>query len=253
MHTPSVDSPGWYLSLYPAAGEGGGSFRATLDLTPRPYVARGSAADPERAAFEAGRRARSKLRRYCAANGLSRMGTLTYAGGGCHDHLELRDDLREFFRNVRALLGVKAMPYVWVPEWHKTDHGLHAHFAFGRYVPRWVLDQAWGRGWVHIKYMSNIPQGASVLEHSRIAAGYLSKYVAKTFADTTARELGLHRYDVAQGFQPSKVTLYATHPDSLIDQATQLLESPPTQVWRSEGEMDYQGPPAIWAKWGGAS
>ena len=77
------------------------------------------------------RRARSKLRRYCAANGLTRLATLTYAGEGVHDPVLLRRDLAVFFRTLRTALGGKALPYVWVPEWHKTDHGLHVHFAFG--------------------------------------------------------------------------------------------------------------------------
>ncbi|WP_437770064.1 hypothetical protein [Arthrobacter sp. KNU40] len=70
---------GWFFSLYPDAGEGGGGFRSSYQPN-RAFVAKGAAADPERAAAEAGRRAGSKLRRYCAANRLNRLGTLTYAG-----------------------------------------------------------------------------------------------------------------------------------------------------------------------------
>lgn len=247
----SRDRPGWYLSLYPTAGEGGGCFVASIDRRERSYVARGSAADPERAAREAGRRARAKLRRYCAANGLNRLGTLTYAGSGCHDPNELREHVGTFFRNLRAGIG-NALPYVWVPEWHKTDHGLHVHFAVGRFVQRSLISEAWGRGFVHIKLLSDLPQGSGTVDEARKAAGYLSKYVTKTFTDPATRVLGLHRYDVGQGFQPAKVTLFATRPESLIDQAAQLLESAPTKVWRSEGEIDWHGPPAIWAQWWGA-
>lgn len=251
MESTLNDGPGWYLSLYPSAGEGGGCFVASIDRREHAYIARGSAADPERAASEAGRRARTKLRRYCAANGLNRLGTLTYAGAGCHDPLELREHVGAFFRNLRGDVG-DALPYVWVPEWHKTDHGLHVHFAVGRFVPRSLISDAWGRGFVHIKLLSDLRQGSGRLEESRRAAGYLSKYVTKTFADPTTRVLGLHRYDVAQGFQPAKVRLYATRSEHLIDQATQLLESAPTNVWRSEGEADWKGPPAIWAQWWGS-
>lgn len=66
---------GWSFTLVPAAAEGGGSFRASLRRKPE-YVARGQAADPERDAMEAARRARTRLRRYCAANVLNRLGTL---------------------------------------------------------------------------------------------------------------------------------------------------------------------------------
>lgn len=51
----------------------------------RAVVAKGSVADLGSAAAEADRCAGSKLRRYCAANSLNRLGTLTYAGSGCHD------------------------------------------------------------------------------------------------------------------------------------------------------------------------
>lgn len=96
--------PGWWLSLYPAAGEGGGCFVSSW-APGREYVARGKGSDPVRAAEEAGRRARARLRRYCAANGLNRLGTLTYAGEGCHDTAQVRSDVARFFRYLRAGFG----------------------------------------------------------------------------------------------------------------------------------------------------
>jgi hypothetical protein len=79
LREPDLRS-GWYLSLYPQAGEGGGSFRYS-----RPCKPAGGPPDPERSAIEAARQARTKVRRYCAANRLNRLGTLTYRGAGCHD------------------------------------------------------------------------------------------------------------------------------------------------------------------------
>ena len=70
------------------------------------------------------------------ANRLNRLGTLTYRGAGNHDPMLLRRHVGEFFRALRSSLGGDPLPYVWVPEWHKTDHGLHVHFAVGRYIPR---------------------------------------------------------------------------------------------------------------------
>ncbi|WP_084631137.1 rolling circle replication-associated protein [Demequina aestuarii] len=246
----SPSSPGWHLSLYPEALEGSGYFRATIQPD-RTYVARGEAADPERAAAEAGRRARARLRRYCTANRLNRLGTLTYAGAGCHEPTVLREDLGEFFRNLRAGLGGKPLPYVWVPEWHKSGHGLHAHFALGKYVPRRLIEQAWGHGFVHITLINNLPHGSGVVEEARRAAGYVSKYVAKTFADADARVLGLHRYDVAQGFQPERVRLWAKSSSGVLEQASQHLQARPVTVWNSDDEEIWGGPPAIWAQWSG--
>lgn len=242
--------PGWWLSLYPDAREAGGCFVSSRPPQ-RSYVARGHAADPERAAVEAGRRARTNLRRYCAANALNRLGTLTYRGEGCHDPRELRGHVGEFFRSLRAGLDGDALPYVWVPEWHKTGHGLHVHFAVGQFVRRSLIESAWGRGFVHIKLLGDLGVGAQPIDEARKAAGYLSKYVTKTFGDPASRVLGLHRYDIAEGFKPSKVRLYGTHPGSVIDQASEMLEARPSFVWSSEDEETWRGPPAIWAQWAG--
>lgn len=242
--------PGWYLSLYPRAGEAGGCFVPSY----RPahtYVARGKADDPKRAGEEAGRRARAALRRYCAANRLNRLGTLTYAGAGCHDPRELRAHVGEFFRRLRALLGGEPLAYVWVPEWHKTGHGLHVHFAVGRFVKRGLISQAWGRGFVHIKLLGDLPVGSGSLGEARMAARYLSKYVTKTFTDPDARVLGLHRYDVAQGFKPEAVKFYGRSADHVVAQASELFGVEPEFRWSSLDVEDWAGPPAIWAQWAG--
>jgi hypothetical protein len=240
---------GWSFTLYPDAGEGGGSFAASTRRTPE-YVSRGCAQNPERAAEEAGRRARATLRRYCSANRLNRLGTLTFRGEGCHDPARLRVLLGDFFRSLRTSLGGAPLPYVWVPEWHKTGHGLHAHFAVGRYISRGLIESAWGHGFVHIKLLGDLPVGSSDLSEARRAAGYLSKYVAKSFADPSVRVMGLHRYDVAQGFRPRPVSLTGTTSGDVLVQACARFGSIPSFQWASSSVDDWQGPPAIWAQWG---
>src|SRR3974377_814567 len=81
----------WVLTVFPDAPEASGTWR-------KPGVSAGglsgeSEPDPGRSAFEAARRARVAIRRYCAANQLNRLGTLTYAGDGQHDPDELRADV----------------------------------------------------------------------------------------------------------------------------------------------------------------
>lgn len=71
----------WVVSLYPDAAEAGGSLQHT-GRKPKPFLIGGGTADPDRSKAEAGRRAKTKVRRYCAANKLNRLGTLTYAGAG---------------------------------------------------------------------------------------------------------------------------------------------------------------------------
>lgn len=240
------------MSLCAAAGEAGGSFVSARP--PRVWVRGGPATDPERAREEAGRRARARLRRYCAANRLNRFGTLTYAGEGLHDQRQVRRDVGQFFRSVREQLGGDPLPYVWVPEWHHTDHGLHLHFAVGRFVPRSVLVEAWGRGWVHIKLIGNLPVGSGPMAQARVAAGYLAKYVAKSFQDEAEgreRPRGLHRYDVAQGFTPRTTLIRGASQAEVIEHASGAMGGPPDVFWSSAEAEDWEGPPAVWVQWRG--
>jgi hypothetical protein len=161
-----VRSHYWTFTLYPEAGEGGGCAGS------RRRVPSGRRPDPLRAAAEGARRARAQLRRYCAANGLNRLGTLTYAGEGCHDPLALRADLAAFFKGLRSGVGAGAIPYAWVPQWHPGGHGLHVHFGVGRYVPRGVIGEAWPHGLFHIKLLGNLPVGSGRWAEARQTARY---------------------------------------------------------------------------------
>ncbi len=146
-------------------------------------------------------------------------------------------------------MGGKPLAYLWTAEWHKSDHGLHVHFAVGRYVPRHVIDRAWGRGFVHIKHLGDLPVGSITLDQSRQAARYLSKYVGKAFDER--RVPGLHRYEVAQGFQPRCVRLYGRTAEEVLAVASEQMGDAPAYQWSSADNLDWQGPPALWASWAG--
>jgi hypothetical protein len=233
----------WALSLYPEAGEGGGclSVRRRLSRSEGPP-------DAVRAAEEAGRRARAKIRRYAAANRLNRLGTLTYRGEGCDDPARLRNDLGGFFRELRTELGAGRFPYVWVPQWHPGGHGLHAHFAVGRFVPRKLIERSWGEGFVHIKLLDGLPVGSGTLAEARLAARYLARYVGRDLEDER-RLAGLHRYEVAQGFQPAKIQCYGGSAEDVIERASGYMGSSPERVWLSSSVEGWRGPPACWAQW----
>ena len=231
----------WGLSLYPEAGEAGGSFRSAAGSG---GSGGGWSSDPGRAAEEAARRARGKVRRYCAANGLNRFATLTYRGAGEHDPVAVRGDIRRFFKGLRRGLGGEALPYLWVPELHKT-HGLHVHFVVGRYVPRGLIEEVWGRGFVHIKLIGNLPVGSGVRKEARVAARYVSKYLGKEMG----RSGGLNRYDVAQGFQPKSEPIVAPTLDGAVEAASDRMGEQPAYVWRSQDAEDWRGPPAVWLQW----
>lgn len=241
--TPEI-RVGWVLGLYPDAGEAAGTFHYRWQ--PNRCSTPGPAIDPDRSRSEGARRARTKLRRYVAANRLDRLGTLTYRGDGLHDERVLRRHVRHFFKRARSELGGEPLPYAWVAEWHKTNHGLHVHFALDRFVRQRMLAEVWGRGFVHIKRLGP-GSAAGSLSSSRRSAGYLAKYVAKAFDER--RTCGLHRYEVAQGFAPRVERIVATTPEAAIALASERMGGEPARTWSSDQAEKWDGPPAVWMAW----
>jgi hypothetical protein len=233
----------WSFSLYPEAAEGGGSLSVRRVVVPS-----GGPPNVARAREEAVRRARVRIRRYGAANRLNRLATLTYRGEGCHDPLRLRADLAAFFRVLRDGLAAGPFAYVWVPQWHPGGHGLHAHFAVGRFVPRGLIDRCWGHGFVHIKLLDGLPVGSGERAEARLAARYLAGYAGRDL-DHEGRPFGLHRYEVAQGFQPERVLVYGCSAEDVIERASSLMGSAPERVWFSWSVEGWRGPPACSARW----
>lgn len=154
----------------------------------------------------------------------------------------------QFFKRLRPALGGGPFPYLWVPEWHKIDHSLHAHFAVGQFVSHSVIECAWGHGFVHIKRLGR-GERVGTLSSSRRSAGYLSKYVSKSFDRRRTR--GLHRYDRAQGFAPRVERVEGTSRGEVIALASERMGRRPTRVWVSDEADNWKGPPAIWAGWHG--
>ena len=240
-----IEEGRWVVGLYPDAAEAGGTFQSSAPRRSVDRGRRGEAKDPERSAAEAARRAGTCIRRYTAANRLNRLGTLTYAKS-CHDQIQLREDVGEFFRNLRESLG-EPFPYLWVPEWHPGGHGLHVHFAVGRYIRHRQIKEAWGRGFVHIKLLGNVPIGQGSLGEARQASRYLAKYVGK---DVHAEHiLGLHRYECAQGFRPKLERIVARSSSVAVAEASERMGSWPDIIWRSREAERWYGPPALWASW----
>lgn len=120
------------------------------------------------------------------------------------------------------------------------------HFAVGRYVKHGLIRDVWGRGRVHIKLIGDLPVGSGALAEARQAARYLAKYVSKNVTDE--RVPRLHRYEVAQGFQPEPVPLRGISDEDVIGQASGLMGGGPLRVWRSSQQEGWQAPPAYWCE-----
>jgi hypothetical protein len=155
--------------------------------------------------------------------------------------------LATFFRRLRSAVG-EPFPYLWVPEWHKSGHGLHAHFAVGRKIHYTLIREAWGHGFIHIKLLGDLPTGSGTLGEARLAARYLAKYAGKDLG-SGGQPAGLHRYEVAQGFQPKGVRLDGESADEVVGWASIVMDSAPERIWRSSEAERWAGPPAVWASW----
>lgn len=129
------------------------------------------------------------------------------------------------------------------------------HFAVGRFIPVRQIRQVWGRGIVDMRLLSDLPVGSGSLEESRRAAGYLAKYVSKTFTHLggSSRPAGMHRFDVGQGFKPRVMRLEGTGRDEVIAAAVGAMGGRPARTWFSDEEQDWKAPPALWLQWDGLS
>jgi hypothetical protein len=235
---------GWLLVVYPEAGEAVAIFNRgkELDGPPKSEPSHGS----DRALVEGARRARSAVRRYCAAHRLDRFGTLTYRGSGCHDAGVVRLHVGAFFKQLRRGLGGGSFPYVWAPEWHASGHGLHAHFAVAQYIEKGLIERSWPWGFVDIRRFEIEFGHASELARARIAGAYLAKYVSKAFGRP---EFGRHRYEVAEGFQPRVLRFWARSYQDAIDFSIVLREGLIPRVSQSSNWKGWEGPPTVWMQW----
>jgi len=82
----------------------------------------------------------------------------------------------------------------------------------------------------------------------REAARYLSKYVTKGFV-SSERIPGLHRYEVAEGFQPRGMRLIGRTSGEVLGKAIALMGGTPGAQWWSQNAPAWEGPPAYWFSW----
>lgn len=235
---------GWSFTLYPDAREAVCQFVGGRRETWTP--GNDVPGDPERSRREAARRAATRVRRYCASNGLDRLWTLTYRGEGCYDLDAMVSHVGAFWRDIRERLGGKPMPYLWVPEWHPDGHGLHVHAAAGQFVHWSKIGGAWPHGNVHVERIVS-RGGPGSVDHARQAARYLAKYVAKATDGTV--DFGRHRYEVAQGFAPRRLYFEGMTEHGLLAQACAAMGSGPSSWWSSDDSPDWEAAPTRTYQW----
>ena len=241
-----LDRPRWTMLLYRDALEASASLSGG-------GISAGGGQRGESAAGrsmeEAGRRARGKLRRYCVANRLDRLVTLTYRGEGCHDPATLRADVAAFVKRLRRVRQLRSFPYAWVPELHASGHGFHVHLAVSQYLPKDEVDSAWGHGWVDLRRLASGMEYASEASRAKLAASYLAKYASKQWATKLA---GLHRYEVGEGHQPKWMRLTSDTFEAVLSAAVWVMGGrEPAEVRSSSDWAGWMGPASRWMRWDG--
>jgi hypothetical protein len=61
--------------------------------------------------------------------------------------------------------------------------------------------------------------------------------------------VGLHRYEVAQGFGPKVRRLTGATAAEVLDRASAIMGSEPVNLWDSADNPEWDGPHAVWASW----
>jgi hypothetical protein len=239
----------WRFKLFPDAFEASGSRRWILEQ--RELGSSGGYSEQPlefrqgRSQEVANRRAAGRLRRYVVANRLNRLGTLTYASP-CRDPKQVSVDVGAFFRRLREVIG-RRFPYVWVREWHPSGHGLHVHFLVGRFIHQSTIKEVWGKGIVDIRSRGMRRLGDGAAAEARQQARYLSKYITK--AAEEERSPWLHRFEVAQRYQPKCVVVSAPNEHRAIDSLAKRMGGVPQFIWRSSDQQEWLGPLARWLAW----
>jgi hypothetical protein len=207
--------------------------------------------DPEDDRVRSLRRTRSTLRRFCKANGLTRILTHTIRDpDGLHDRDAMLRLVASYLRRFNR--AYPAIPWAWALEWHPGGHGLHLHLAVPEH-PDWhgyrqretrALERMWGHGFVD----ADAPrQRGTRGDRERATAAYLAKYAAKAADEVGA---GRHRYEVRQGFQPWVVRARFGDRVTAWDQLTALAwGQAPVYELHSEMIGDGAGPPFDFAMW----
>ena len=121
------------------------------------------------------RRARAKIRRYCAAQPAQPPRDADLRGEGCYDP-RLRADVAGFFRGLRGELGGGRCRTCGCRSGIQAGTGCTCTSRSAATSQR-LIEQAWGRGLVHIKLIGDLPVGSGALEEARLAASYLARYV----------------------------------------------------------------------------
>jgi hypothetical protein len=177
------------------------------------------------------------------ANKLRYLWVLTFAPDehGVQE-FDLRRAKRATSRWIKAALRVE-LGYrgAYAIGWERHKSGAwHVNVLLGERVEHGDVERSWGHGNVWVSRFQG-RQGESMRDAARRAAAYVAKYVAKEFSEVG--DEGVHRYEVAQGFQLRVVRVFALSASGIVGEAGGEV------VYRFDAPVSesLRGPPIVWA------
>jgi hypothetical protein len=199
--------------------------------------------DPERSAREAERRATTSIRRLVCEHGLTRMFTLTLREATTAEQRPLVvRRVQAFTRRVRSRFP--RWKWLAVLEWHPGGHGWHVHLVVDRFLPKALVADLWGWGFVDARRIK-VRGDSSSMAATRKAAAYVAKYVAKGGDDAAPPHVaGDHRYLRPLGLTWTEVEAEGEFGD-LVAMVWNYWGVPPSWLWWSGDDDRWRGPKVL--------
>lgn len=199
--------------------------------------------DPERSSQEAARRAAACVRRLVCEHDLTRMFTLTLRAATTAEERPLVvRKVQAFTRRLRARWP--RLRWLAVLEWHPGGHGWHVHMVCNRWLPKAVLADLWGWGFVDARRIK-VRGDSTSMAAARKAASYVAKYVSKAVGDGAPEHVaGDHRYLRPLGMTWTEVEAEGTF-ERLINVAWGWWPTAVSWMWWSGDESSWKGPKCL--------
>jgi hypothetical protein len=209
--------------------------------------------DPERSAKEADRRARAEMRRYCVANRLNKLWSLTYAEEP-DDWATVWEHVEAFRKRLWAHLG-RRIPMVVVIEEGSRNGRLHVHLAVHEWLDWADVVNLWGHGYCFVQKIEakkNERTTLSASDQARIVASYLSGYLianAKKAHAQDGRSAHGKRFSTTRGFSPGCERVRVETLDQALSLVYRTMGPTPSYLWSSSTLDEWDGPPVWVAFW----
>jgi len=208
---------------------------------------------------QANGRAAARSRRYFVWNQLRYMWVLTFAESQ-QDRRWVMRQVSDLARRLRRSLGGSGFAYWYSPELHPGGHGWHVNLFLPIRVEHSDMDSLWGQGFVWVTDFASAPKGPygeplgmcpNSRDGWRRAARYGCKYAQK---DWSPEHVGSqnHRYEIAQGFAPSKEACWV-HSEHEAELLVKDLVDPGSRAdlatWNSNDTPNWNRPPVRTWRW----